>query len=155
MTTPYERTSAVLQTRPLLEELVAGAASSNVGLVSAEARRLLRHYPNLGDLRMTADAFPMWWGRPGGASFQPWDDVEHLLLGKLRAGHQQYKALKELASAARALQAGALPDATGASSESEAELQYFVRLAHAAGKQFVVSLVDIQKPAEAVELLRL
>lgn len=149
MTTPCERTCAVLQTRPLLEELVAGAATLNLGLVSAEARRLLRHYPNLGDLRMTADAFPMWWGRPGGETFQPWGDLERALLFDTSLGHQQRKALKELASAARALQTG------DASSDSEAALQYFVRLAHAAGKQFVVSLVDIQKPAEAVELLRL
>jgi hypothetical protein len=62
MTTPSERTRAVLATRQFLEELCAG--DEGLGLpkaVRTSARQLLRHYPGTWHIDMAAVAWPMAW----------------------------------------------------------------------------------------------
>lgn len=62
MTMPCERTRSVVQAREFLRELMESADVPES--VRREARRLLRHYPSDGDLRLTALALPGWWERP-------------------------------------------------------------------------------------------
>lgn len=60
MTTPHQRTRSVLQARQLLSRLL-----SSPGLpieVQAEARRLLRHYPEAWHLSRLHDRLPEDWG---------------------------------------------------------------------------------------------
>lgn len=65
MTTPSERTRAVLETRQLLEGLCSPAQSERVAPELREAAcRLLRHYPVAGDLRLVAQALPLCWSHP-------------------------------------------------------------------------------------------
>ena len=62
MTTPDERTRAVLQTREFLHELCAGRLTGNVPeQVLRKARQLLRHYPNALHLHAAAVAWPSVW----------------------------------------------------------------------------------------------
>lgn len=62
MTTPDERTRAVLQTREFLHELAAGRFTGNVPeQVLRKARQLLRHYPNALHLHAAAVAWPSVW----------------------------------------------------------------------------------------------
>ena len=62
MTTPDERTRAVLQTREFLHELCAGRFTGNVPeQVLRKARQLLRHYPNALHLHAAAVAWPSVW----------------------------------------------------------------------------------------------
>lgn len=60
MTTPYERTRAVLQTRELLHELAAG---NQIGrdILRLRAEALLRHYPLPIDIDISAAAMPTIW----------------------------------------------------------------------------------------------
>lgn len=63
MTTPDERTRAVLQARAFLQELAqAGVNAATADAVRREARRLLRHYPGRADMSLAHDALPCWFG---------------------------------------------------------------------------------------------
>jgi hypothetical protein len=56
MTIPYERTTSVVQTREFLQVL-----RRNLDLPTSirnEAHRLLRHFPDIGVLTLTAHACP-------------------------------------------------------------------------------------------------
>lgn len=62
---PDERTRAVVETRAFLEMLACqqeGIRSPSV--LQKHAKALLRHYPNNGDMRLTAVALPIWWSSP-------------------------------------------------------------------------------------------
>ena len=62
MTMPYERTRAVLQTEEFLKEL-----SRNTDIpeeIKIEAFRLLRHFPDAGNLKYTAYYCPDHWSDP-------------------------------------------------------------------------------------------
>lgn len=62
---PNERTRAVVETRAFLEMLACQqyGLRSPAGL-QKHAEALLRHYPNIGDMRLTAFALPLWWSSP-------------------------------------------------------------------------------------------
>lgn len=63
MTTPWERTRAVLQTREFLSELACASAKSGVPVyVRREATRLLRHYPSPSDMNIAHLGVPIWFG---------------------------------------------------------------------------------------------
>lgn len=65
MTTPEERTRAVVQARKLLRELTIPSATPRVPRpVREEARRLLRHFPMAGDMSLAHGAMPNWFGEP-------------------------------------------------------------------------------------------
>ncbi len=60
MTTPYERTRALLESRAFLRELMSPADLPHVPAeVRERARRLLRHYPDAMDLQLAHLALPM------------------------------------------------------------------------------------------------
>ncbi|MFX1803105.1 hypothetical protein PWR66_05515 [Paraburkholderia sp. A1RO-5] len=61
MTTPHERTRAVVQTREFLEKLASGGAPIDHQKVQDEAIRLLRHYPLDFDLEISSTALPSVW----------------------------------------------------------------------------------------------
>lgn len=89
MTTPDERTRAVMQTRLFLVQLCAGALMAGVPeQVRREARRLLRHFPDAGHLDHAAVAWPGTWapaqiGHEGALSY-----LELVVeLRKLRESH--------------------------------------------------------------------
>lgn len=68
MTIPVERTRAVIQTLDFLQLLsVAKGVPAEIRL---EAHRLLRHYPHLGDMKLTATVCPVLWGMPEEDRFQ-------------------------------------------------------------------------------------
>ncbi|MBB5441611.1 hypothetical protein HDG38_000200 [Paraburkholderia sp. WSM4177] len=62
MTTAYERTKAVIETRELLQVLATGTASP--GAIRQAALQLLRHYPLDVDLEVSAAALPGIWAPP-------------------------------------------------------------------------------------------
>lgn len=64
MTTPYERTNAVLNTRDFLETLVVADEVTIPGLVQSVAIGLLRHYPLPVDIYISASALPAVWAVP-------------------------------------------------------------------------------------------
>ncbi|MDR6202143.1 BPSL0761 family protein [Paraburkholderia graminis] len=65
MTTPDERTRAVMETRWFLETLAGACEPIDVpGLVQSVAQGLLRHYPLDVDLMVSASAVPELWGNP-------------------------------------------------------------------------------------------
>lgn len=65
MTTPDERTRAVLETRKFLQALAAGRMSrQSPELLQQYGRMLLRHYPSTADMHLTSDALPAWWAPP-------------------------------------------------------------------------------------------
>jgi hypothetical protein len=64
MTTPDERTTAVMETRNFLKMLAATDEITIPGLVQSVANGLLRHYPLDGDLAVSALALPGIWARP-------------------------------------------------------------------------------------------
>ncbi|WP_431273646.1 BPSL0761 family protein [Variovorax ureilyticus] len=53
MTVPSEHTRAVIETRRLLEQLAHGHAHLSDAQLREHAMRLLRHYPNIADMRLT------------------------------------------------------------------------------------------------------
>jgi hypothetical protein len=65
MTTPYERTKAVIDTRRLLQTL-ATAQEVSVGHVQRLAVQLLRHYPLDIDIAVSASTAPELWAAPCG-----------------------------------------------------------------------------------------
>jgi hypothetical protein len=65
MTTPDERTRAVLKTRQLLIDLANSARTSDVPEnVRRRAETLLRYYPEIADMRIAHSACPHWFGDP-------------------------------------------------------------------------------------------
>jgi hypothetical protein len=64
MTTPHERTKAVVDTRGLLQMLASADEITINGLVQSVALGLLRHYPLDVDLEMSAAALPGLWAAP-------------------------------------------------------------------------------------------
>ena len=64
MTTPDERTKAVIGTRDFLQTLAAAEEVSIPGLVQSVAVCLLRHYPLKVDLAISASALPSIWSPP-------------------------------------------------------------------------------------------
>lgn len=65
MTTPEERTRAVVRTRDFLELLAGADAVEIPGLVQSTAVCLLRHYPLNIDLDFSAAVLPTVWAPPG------------------------------------------------------------------------------------------
>jgi hypothetical protein len=64
MTTPAERTKAVVDTRDFLEMLTTAEEVTIRGLVQSVAIGLLRHYPLNVDLDVSASALPDVWTHP-------------------------------------------------------------------------------------------
>ncbi|MDR7007028.1 hypothetical protein B2G74_20065 [Burkholderia sp. A27] len=64
MTTPAERTKAVLDTRDFLQVLSGAGEVTIRGLVQSVAIGLLRHYPLNVDLDVSASALPEIWAQP-------------------------------------------------------------------------------------------
>ncbi|WP_241030426.1 BPSL0761 family protein [Paraburkholderia sp. Ac-20347] len=64
MTTPHERTKAVIDTRELLQMLARAEEITVSGLVQTVALGLLRHYPLDIDLDVSASALPGIWAAP-------------------------------------------------------------------------------------------
>lgn len=64
MTTAYERTQSVVETRKFLEMLASIDVAADDGRVQSVAARLLRHYPLDIDLEVSAAALPGIWGAP-------------------------------------------------------------------------------------------
>lgn len=64
MTTPAERTKAVVDTRDFLEMLANAEEVTIRGLVQSVAICLLRHYPLNVDLDASASALPGVWTHP-------------------------------------------------------------------------------------------
>jgi hypothetical protein len=64
MTTPAERTKAVVDTRDFLQMLSVAEQVTIPGLVQSVAIGLLRHYPLNVDLDLSASAIPETWAHP-------------------------------------------------------------------------------------------
>lgn len=64
MTTPDERTKAVVETRDFLRMLAGADEVTIQGLVQSVATILLRHYPLDVDLTVSALALPGLWALP-------------------------------------------------------------------------------------------
>lgn len=65
MTTPNERTRAVLQTLDFLIDLSNPQRTPGVPRhIREEAHRLLRHYPAESDMDLAGHACPQWFGIP-------------------------------------------------------------------------------------------
>jgi hypothetical protein len=64
MTTPAERTKAVLETRDFLRTLAVADEITIPGLVRTVAVGLLRHYPLDVDIEVSASALPGIWAHP-------------------------------------------------------------------------------------------
>jgi hypothetical protein len=66
MTTPNERTEAVVETREFLQILARADEVTIQGLVQSVAICLLRHYPLEEDLAISAAVIPSTWAYPKG-----------------------------------------------------------------------------------------
>ncbi|WP_342029103.1 BPSL0761 family protein [Paraburkholderia caballeronis] len=64
MTIPTERTKAVLDTRDFLKILSNAEEVTIPGLVQSVATSLLRHYPLVVDLDISASVLPSIWASP-------------------------------------------------------------------------------------------
>ncbi|WP_341459763.1 BPSL0761 family protein [Burkholderia lata] len=64
MTTAYERTKSVIETREFLRQLAASDAVVTRTRIRMVAARLLRHYPLDIDLELSAAALPGVWAAP-------------------------------------------------------------------------------------------
>ncbi|WP_408514635.1 BPSL0761 family protein [Paraburkholderia sediminicola] len=64
MTTPAERTKAVVDTRDFLEMLASMDEVTINGLVQSVASGLLRHFPNNIEIDVSAAALPSVWAPP-------------------------------------------------------------------------------------------
>lgn len=65
MTTPRERTRALIWTREFLRELAHGEASKlPPEELRAQSRALLRHFPLTGDIHLAHLALPDWFASP-------------------------------------------------------------------------------------------
>ncbi|WP_319000458.1 BPSL0761 family protein [Burkholderia vietnamiensis] len=61
MTTAYERTKAVIETRELLQLLASAPSTAPPSAIRQAALQLLRHYPLDVDLEISAAALPGVW----------------------------------------------------------------------------------------------
>lgn len=66
MTTPHERTRAVVQTKSFLEELLSAPALPD--LMRRQALVLLRHYPGMSELVLASKALPHLFAAPAAAA---------------------------------------------------------------------------------------
>ncbi|KOR17631.1 MULTISPECIES: BPSL0761 family protein [Burkholderia] len=64
MTTAYERTKAVIETRKLLQLLGSRTSTATRDAIQDAALLLLRHYPLDVDLEISAAALPEIWATP-------------------------------------------------------------------------------------------
>ncbi|AFQ52176.1 BPSL0761 family protein [Burkholderia cepacia] len=64
MTTPSERTAAVLRTRAFLMALSKPSVNAVPRDVVLAAENLLRHYPSLADIELTCAMYPTCWEMP-------------------------------------------------------------------------------------------
>ena len=64
MTTAYERTKSVIETRKFLQMLTSADDLASRSHVQSVAERLLRHYPLDIDLEVSAAALPAVWAAP-------------------------------------------------------------------------------------------
>jgi hypothetical protein len=65
MTTPIERTRAVLETFDFLRELSGASGTTDAPTaLRRQAIRLLRHYPSAGTLQVAHLALPNWFASP-------------------------------------------------------------------------------------------
>ncbi|HHX4057168.1 MAG: BPSL0761 family protein [Burkholderia contaminans] len=64
MTTAYERTKSVIETREFLRRLASSDDIVSCGHARSVAVRLLRHYPLDIDLKVSAAALPGIWAVP-------------------------------------------------------------------------------------------
>lgn len=64
MTTPEQRTKAVIEARDFLRTLATAEEVTIRGLVQSVAVCLLRHYPNELDIAVSAAALPGVWADP-------------------------------------------------------------------------------------------
>jgi hypothetical protein len=65
MTTPEERTRAVLKTRQLLVDLANSSRTSGVPeAVRQRAETLLRYYPEVADMEISHNHCGQWFGPP-------------------------------------------------------------------------------------------
>lgn len=64
VTTPVERTRAVMAAERFLGRLVRREIKGVPKAVREEANRILRHYPSQYDLEVSAERAPDRWGRP-------------------------------------------------------------------------------------------
>jgi len=64
MTTPSERTKAVIETRRFLQALASDDGHTEPTDIRESAKRLLRHYPLDIDISVSASAFPSIWSDP-------------------------------------------------------------------------------------------
>ncbi|WP_075644168.1 MULTISPECIES: BPSL0761 family protein [Caballeronia] len=71
MTTPCERTYAVLETREFLQTLASGNEVTIPGLLATYALLLLRHFPSECELAESASIAPEIWSRPAERQLQP------------------------------------------------------------------------------------
>lgn len=71
MTTPEERTRAILGGRELLATLAQGRGAYSPDLVRTLAMTLLRHYPRDVDIDVSAAAIPHLWAEPAMARRRP------------------------------------------------------------------------------------
>lgn len=63
MTTPYERTRSILETKCLLQEMQDPKLMPRMPAAVREiARKLLPHYPSYADVELAHKALPMWYG---------------------------------------------------------------------------------------------
>lgn len=63
MTTPYERTRALIETKHFLEQLLVPKESPRVPAWARErARKLLRHYPMYSNIELAHKALPEFYG---------------------------------------------------------------------------------------------
>lgn len=99
MTTPDERTRAVLETRSLLQQLATkhkchNVAESDVALLAA---RLLRHYPRRSDIDLRALALPIWWSQSDKGSGYRRSHIPDLAIAYARKAeaNQAHQPLRE------------------------------------------------------------
>jgi len=72
MTTPYERTRALLATRAFLQDLLYGQASElPAKALREEARTLLRHFVLPADLMLAHYLAPDWFASPDDVKLPP------------------------------------------------------------------------------------
>lgn len=72
MTTPSERTTAVLRTRAFLAELGSPALGKVPREITCAAESLLRHYPSLADIELTCAMYPACWEMPASRPKPDW-----------------------------------------------------------------------------------
>lgn len=72
MTTPSERTAAVLRTRAFLMELANPSVDAIPPDVASIAQSLLRHYPGLADIELTCAMYPGCWEMPVARAKPDW-----------------------------------------------------------------------------------